>query len=304
MVPITTSTTRKGTSADSVAATSWVAPMAAASSASWRSRSRPARRVATRAPVRAPTASVELSRAYPPAPLRNTWSVYAVRTVAMLTPVIATKPMRITGHSTVGVRRTYARPSRSCPFARGTDGVGVSSSTRITLSKTTATRHATALTTKAQPSPTAWISTPATAGPTSAPPWNTAEFRLIACPRFVGPATSLTNAWRAGASNAVARPVSSAAPRMCHACARPERAAMPTRSVETPNTACVIIRMLRRGNRSATTPPRRLSATMGANWNATVSPTIAVDPVSVSISQSWATRAAQLAVLVRICPPT
>ncbi len=156
----------------------------------------------------------------------------------------------------------------------------------------------------AQPLPNALMRPPATAGPTRAPSWNTAELRLIAWRRFVGPATSCTNAWRAGLSNTVAVPESSAAARMCHAAMWCDSVSRPTMPVEMPNTVCVTMSTRRRLRRSATTPPSRPNATIGANCRATVSPTIAVDPVSVSMSQSCATRAAQPPVLVRIWDST
>lgn len=104
-VPSAARTTRNGPCDDSEASTSWATPMSAASRTSWRSRTR-RRRVEASAPVTAPSPSIDVSRAYPDEPLRNTVSVYEARTVAMLTPVMATKPMSTTGQRMVGVRRT------------------------------------------------------------------------------------------------------------------------------------------------------------------------------------------------------
>lgn len=62
----------------------------------------------------------------------------------------------------------------------------------------------------AQPLPTAAISRPATAGPTSRAVWKLAAFRLTALLRWAGPTISETKACRVGVSTTVTRPSSSA----------------------------------------------------------------------------------------------
>ncbi len=66
------------------------------------------------------------------------------------------------------------------------------------------------MTAKAQPLPTAAISRPATAGPTSRAVWKLAAFRLTALLRSLGPTISLTNACLVGLSTTVTRPSSRA----------------------------------------------------------------------------------------------
>ena len=77
---------------------------------------------------------------------------------------------------------------------------------------TAVTQHANALTTNAQPPPTAVRSQPATAGPMSAPSWKFVEFTLMALRRYLGPTSSLTNTCRAGWSSTVTRPSTRAMP--------------------------------------------------------------------------------------------
>ena len=70
----------------------------------------------------------------------------------------------------------------------------------MTASMITTTRQEAALIRNDQPWPTAWISTPERAGPTSAPNWNTEELRLTALRTCRLPTNSATNTWRVGLS--------------------------------------------------------------------------------------------------------
>jgi hypothetical protein len=64
--------------------------------------------------------------------------------------------------------------------------------------------------TNTQPVPTRAISRPATAGPIIRAPLNEAEFSASALESRSSPTISDTKDWRAGASNALAQPSSSA----------------------------------------------------------------------------------------------
>ena len=64
---------------------------------------------------------------------------------------------------------------------------------------------------------------------------------------------------------------------------------------------CVMIRIVRLGNRSATTPPKSPNISIGRNCSATATPTAVTLPVSSSTSQSWAMRCIQSPVVATIC---
>ncbi len=77
---------------------------------------------------------------------------------------------------------------------------------RIEASAARAATKDIAFTTNADPMPTVAISTPLTAGPTRAPSWNAAEFRLMALRSIPGPTKSLAKDCLVGLSTAAAIP--------------------------------------------------------------------------------------------------
>ena len=113
------------------------------------------------------------------------------------------------------------------------------------VSSSTATTPAAELTRNEGPSPIAAMLMPAMAGPISAPVWNTVELRLIALRRLSPPATSTTNACRAGLSGTVASPSTNALSRMCHGCTSPVITSSPIASAEAAKIDCVILRIVR-----------------------------------------------------------
>ncbi|GAA3096864.1 hypothetical protein GCM10020254_47710 [Streptomyces goshikiensis] len=96
-------------------------------------------------------------------------------------------------------------------MARGRGRTGYSSCTRIMSRPATGAAKDSPFSRKAQPEPTAVISTPASAGPTSRADWKLAEFRLTALATCAGPTISETNVCRAGLSTTVTRPSRKAA---------------------------------------------------------------------------------------------
>ncbi len=120
------------------------------------------------------------------------------------------KPASTIGQNSSGRSLTYRSPSRNCPFSRAIGSVGRSSLSRMASSPPMTAAKDSAFTANAQPLPTAAISRPATAGPTSRAVWKLAAFRLTALARCFGPTISETKACRAGLSTTVTRPSSRA----------------------------------------------------------------------------------------------
>src|SRR5439155_769881 len=104
--------------------------------------------------------------------------------------------------------------------------------------------------------PTAATTTPATAGPATRAPLTIDEFNAIAlsrCSRL--PTISITNACRAGMSNAFATPSSDPRTKRCHTLTVPASVIAARTNARTIMADCVPMRTRRRFARSATTPP-------------------------------------------------
>ena len=98
-----------------------------------------------------------------------------------------------------------------------------------------------------QPWPTAWMSRPDRAGPSSAPNWKTDEFRLTALRMCRVPTSSETNTCRVGLSTAVTKPRIVATTNTCHACTVWVRVSSPRVSAIDAATDWVISRIRRLG---------------------------------------------------------
>lgn len=104
---------------------------------------------------------------------------------------------------TMSVReRMYRIPSRNCPFALATLVTGWNSRLRNDITAMAAAAYDAAAMVRVQPEPTVVMATPAIAGPTNLDVLNIIEFIPMAFGMFAVPTNSLTNAIRAGASNA------------------------------------------------------------------------------------------------------
>jgi hypothetical protein len=112
-----------------------------------------------------------------------------------------------------------------------------------------------------------------------------AEFNPIALVICSGGTISLTNACRAGTSNALADPNRNASRYTCHVCTAPVTAKMPRAAAVRP-----------REYRSARTPAKADSSKVGRNCRPVVMPNAPALPVSTSTSQSCATRCIQVPV--------
>ena len=113
----------------------------------------------------------------------------------------------------------------------------------------------TALRRKQTPSPTAAISSPATAGPSTRATLTSVELRLTALRRCSGPTSSSMNDCRAGFSNALLSPSSAARTPISQIRTAPVTVSSPRISACTAITDCSATISVRLSTRSATTPP-------------------------------------------------
>src|SRR6478735_1736844 len=199
------------------------------------------RRAATSAPTTEPAAITVFNSPYTLAPASKTSLVYADRMIAKLYPKVPTKKTSTIGQSSAGVRRTYCRPSRSRPGPRGASGIRSSSRVRMAANAPMTATKLSALSAKAQPIPTALISTPATAGPNIRPSWKLPELSPTALRTRLFGTISLTNVCRAGLSTTVARPNPSAIKYTCQTCTRPASVSTVSSAARPPITDWVII---------------------------------------------------------------
>ena len=152
------------------------------------------------------------------------------------------------------------------------------------------------------PVPAYTMRTLARAGPTSRAAWNTAAFSEMAARSRPSGTTSVTNACRAGPSNAKITPLSSANTYTSAAVTAPAMVMTASIAVLTAFSIWVISRMRRFGSRSATIPACRPSSRIGPNCSAIVTPTAAELCVRSKISQSWAMLCIHDPVLARLMP--
>ncbi len=142
----------------------------------------------------------------------------------------------------------------------------------------------------------------AIAGPTSRVAWNTAAFSEIAARSWPSGTTSVTNACRAGTSNAKIAPLSSANAYTSAARTAPAMVIAASVPVATAFSVWVISRMRRLDSRSATAPACSPSSSMGPNCSAMVTPTAVELCVRLKISQSCAMVCIHEPVFARLCP--
>ena len=138
-------------------------------------------------------------------------------------------------------------------------------------------------------SPTAAMSRPASAGPTMRAPFMITLLRVTALVSRAGPTISNTKVWRVGMSKALTVPTASANPNTAAREAVPVATSRPRPNASAPESAWVMNSSRRLSTRSATTPPRGPTTSMGRNWHAMTRPSQAPLPVSCSTSQPRAT---------------
>ncbi len=112
----------------------------------------------------------------------------------------------------------------------------------------------------------------------------------------------MTNACRAGTSNAKITPLSSANTYTSAAVTAPAMVMTASSAVLTAFSVCVISRMRRLDSRSAAIPACMPSSSIGPNCRAIVTPTAAELRVRLKISQSWAMLCIHDPVLARLWP--
>ena len=187
-------------------------------------------------------------------------------------------------------------PSRICPFSRATGVLGWNCSVRILAREKITAPKLAALTRNAGAVPSPAMTRPATPGPASRARLNEALFSATALGRSPAGTSSETNAWRAGASNALAMPRPSARTYTCQSWAVPVAASSPRHRAKNPMAVWVTTRSLRLFIRSASTPAKGPRKRMGRNCRPVVIPAAAPSwsVSTVSTSQSWATRCIQV----------
>ncbi len=195
-------------------------------------------------------------------------------------------------------------PSLICPFSRATNVVGWNSSARILLSEKITAPKLAALIRKAGPVPSKAMTRPATPGPASRARLKEALFRATALGRSSAGTSSETNAWRAGASNALATPRPSARRYTCQSSAVPVTTSRPRQRAKKPMAVWVITSSLRLFIRSASTPAKGPRNRMGRNCRPVVTPAAVPSwwVSTVRTSQSWATRCIQVPMLETRAP--
>ena len=156
----------------------------------------------------------------------------------------------------------------------------------------------------AQPEPNAAMTRPASAGPMIRPALKLAELSPTALAMCCLPATSDTNACRAGLSNAVPSPKASATTKTCQVWATPVTASRPSTAAQTASQPWVRRRIRRLSKRSAIRPPYGESTSIGRNCSPVVTPTARAEPCdSSSTSQSCATRCIHVPMFETKAPP-
>ncbi len=156
-------------------------------------------------------------------------------------PKVATKIISTMGQKIVGLRTTYCRASRICPFAATTGRDLVSSWVRISTSASTAMAEVPALIAIDHPDPTTVMSTPLMAGPSNPPRWKMLAFNVIALRRRCEPTISVTKAERDGESTAIEHPVIAATTNTSQACATPTSTSTASSPLNTVPTDWVMI---------------------------------------------------------------
>ena len=114
-----------------------------------------------------------------------------------------------------------------------------------------------------QPQPMKAMKTPPIPGPSRRAALKLAELRLIALGSRSMPTTSLTKAWRAGPSKAIAMPCRKLRARISHSFIRPVIVSSAIDSADTRVIALATIRIVRLGSLSATVPTKGVSSSPG-----------------------------------------
>ena len=83
----------------------------------------------------------------------------------------------------------------------------------------------------------------------------------------------------------------------CHVATTPVTASPPSTAAGTAIITCMTRSTVRLEKRSASTPPRGESSSVGSIWRATVMPSAEPLPVSTSTSHAWAVVCIQVPVL-------
>ena len=155
---------------------------------------------------------------------------------------------------------------------------------------------------KHQPTPTAAITTPPSAGPAIRAMLKSVEFSATAFGSSVRPTIWKVRLWRAGASSTSAVPVSAAIAYTCQAVTWPASASMASTALSTICTDCVKITVLRLSSRSAITPACRPKSVNGPKRQRERIPTATGMCVSCRTSQYMATFCIHVPLTEITCP--
>ena len=130
---------------------------------------------------------------------------------------------------------------------------------------------------------------PATAGPTMRAALKAAELSATALTRSALPTISAMYDWRAGMSNACARPASTATTPTCQYRTRPDTTSAASTSASAARVSCVTKRTRRLGRRSAKAPVTIENSKIGPNCSVPMRPRRRGESVSCRTSQDCAT---------------
>lgn len=150
--------------------------------------------------------------------------------------------------------------------------------------------------------PTAEISTPATAGPAILPLFWMMLLSVTALAKVSGVAMSLTNVRRAGLSTASAKPWATAAARTIQMLTTSIHTRTPSTSAGSMPPSAVHSRIVRLLYRSASTPASVVNSRVGNCWPATVTPSSRGESVSSSTSQACVSFCIQVPLTEIVCP--
>ena len=217
---------------------------------------RPVRRLDTRAPTSAPTASDVVSSPNEAAPRWNTVLDTSARVSWKLNPSAPITSISAIGSSRSGRPAAYRRPSAMRVSRRArTAVVRCSSRGRIAVSAANVAAYVAQLSRKTGPVPISDRAMPASAGPMMRAELKIAELSEIAFGSRSGPTISEANAWRVGLSIALTVPRQAASAITCQSWIVPVMVSTPSVAATSPAPTLVHRSRCRLSYRSASRPP-------------------------------------------------
>jgi len=130
---------------------------------------------------------------------------------------------------------------------------------------------------------------PATAGPTTRAPLNTAEFKAMALMRSFLPTICTTKDCRAGRSRVLAIPYTVASTATCQYWMWPAQSSAARAKAWSMRALWVRRRSRRLCTRSASAPARKERKSIGPNWSAVIMPSLKGEPVISRTTQACPT---------------